>query len=351
MFIDSYRYLPIADGVGSLMPSPVQWCPHIEFPLHPPACLPFDGAWPLARSRPDHQADARRLMAASKNKKYEDRLDTHGLFGHYTPSDVMDQLHRHNEIELNFIEQGTFTYLFGGNLVQLPPRRLIIFWAAKPHRIVQNEPNTSHVVLTIPLSWFISWKLPQDFTHAVLQGGVLIEPQTEPGDLDHQLMRLWMNDLKRQEVDLQRAVLLEVEGRLRRLAHSLGESGLKKQAANLHHVHSGQGGLDKVSQMAQFVAEHFREPITVAQIAAAARLHPNYAMNLFQSTCGASLMNYVTAHRITHSQLMLVTTDEKVLTIAYESGFGSASQFYALFKRQCGMSPIDYRNTMQLARQ
>ena len=44
-------------------------------------------------------------------------------------------------------------------------------------------------------------------------------------------------------------------------------------------------------------------------------LHPNYAMNLFRQTFGTTMTHFITEHRISHAQRLLVTTDEAILTV------------------------------------
>ena len=95
--------------------------------------------------------------------------------------------------------------------------------------------------------------------------------------------------------------------------------------------------------MAAHIALHYTEKLRVEDIAKAAGLNPNYAMNLFSRTCGMSLLDYVIQHRLFHSRRLLATTDAKVIEIALESGFGSLSRFYEAFQRAYGRSPQAYR--------
>ena len=46
---------------------------------------------------------------------------------------------------------------------------------------------------------------------------------------------------------------------------------------------------------------------------------------------------------ISHAQRLLAISDQKVLAIALDSGFGSVSRFNAAFKEACGCSPHQYR--------
>jgi transcriptional regulator GlxA family with amidase domain len=99
----------------------------------------------------------------------------------------------------------------------------------------------------------------------------------------------------------------------------------------------------KVEKMTAFVAANYTAHIGVADIAAAARMHPNAAMRLFRQSCGLTLLEYVTMHRIWHAQYLLAATDTKIRVVAEQCGFASASRFYAMFERIVGMRPREYR--------
>lgn len=74
------------------------------------------------------------------------------------------------------------------------------------------------------------------------------------------------------------------------------------------------------------------EPLQLGQIAQAVDLHLGYATDLFRKTIGITIMDYLTQHRIAHAQRLLATTNQRVLDIAMEVGFTSASRFYATFQ-------------------
>jgi AraC-like DNA-binding protein len=97
--------------------------------------------------------------------------------------------------------------------------------------------------------------------------------------------------------------------------------------------------------LACYVARHYHEPLTAGKIAEANNLHPNYAMNLFRQAFGTTITTFITQHRITHAQRLLVTTSDSILEIALAAGFQSLSRFNEAFKKACGCSPRDYRKT------
>jgi len=72
-------------------------------------------------------------------------------------------------------------------------------------------------------------------------------------------------------------------------------------------------------------------------------LHPNYAMSLFKKAFGTTLIEYLTHHRVSHAQRLLATTDEKIVEVAFNSGFNSISRFNEAFRRACNCAPREYR--------
>jgi transcriptional regulator GlxA family with amidase domain len=88
--------------------------------------------------------------------------------------------------------------------------------------------------------------------------------------------------------------------------------------------------------------------MTVVDIAKHINMHPASATKLFKKICGMSLMHYITQHRIFHAQRLLMSTDMKIVDVALESGYQSASRFYAAFKEFSGLSPQEYRQSVDL---
>lgn len=249
---------------------------------------------------------------------------------------LMPRPHRHSEIELNFVCDGAITYLHRDRLVTIPAGRLAIFWAAIPHQLVEGNESTFYYV-TIPLETFLAWKLPQAFTQALLFGDLIMDADGENTSYTHTLFQRWYADL-----DSERAfiALLEIEARLWRLTLDARQSRLNGPLKPAHAA-------NKANQMANFIVEHYEEPLTIEAISASVGLHPNYAMQLFKRVFGLSLLEYAIQYRVAQAQRLLATTDDNVLTIAIQTGFGSSSNFYMAFKKYCGQSPNTYRYALR----
>ncbi len=245
--------------------------------------------------------------------------------------------HWHNEIEINIISHGSMTYLWHGNRRHIRAPAIALFWGGMPHQVIDVGNDSECFWIYIPLPWFLQWNLPGEFTQEVL-GGQLTEQQIS-GDSGPllELASRWRHDLREEDTELNAIVLLEIHAQIRRLARNFQSSASGGHARHLH------GPIDRLEAMVKFMAANFQERLVIADIAAAADLHPNYACALFKQACGITLHNYLTQLRISHAQRLLVTTDRTVIDIASEAGFGSASRFYEAFKASCNQSPDEFR--------
>ena len=254
----------------------------------------------------------------------------------------MPELHQHREVEVNLVVEGELTYLFGGSLATLPAGQVAVFWAMIPHQTVHIVEGTCSFRIHIPLARFLQWDLPSEFTSCLLHGEIVREPDASWAAHDNWLFEQWRVDLDVPSTDVNQIVLLELEARIRRLARSVFLSSDKDPENDLTPAIRDRA-FEKVEQMAVYITENYQERITTSDIAAAAGLHPKYAMTLFRDRCGITIGEYLAQQRISQAQRLLATTEKKIVDIAFTSGFGSLSQFYDVFTRHCHQSPKDFR--------
>jgi AraC family transcriptional regulator, melibiose operon regulatory protein len=256
---------------------------------------------------------------------------------------------KHNEIELNYFDRGRLTYLFWGERLIIEGGRPALFWAATPHQIVDFEDIDSYLVITLPLPWVLNWNLPEALITQVLNGRLIQEEKCPDGYPDHHIFEQWHRDINLQSGYCHEFVLLEIKARLLRLAANLiASNALTTGASHDRTKPVGAQNVSKIESMAKFIAQNYTNQICAADIASKVGLHPDYAADLFHKTFGITLNNFVIQYRVQHAQRMLVTTNGKILDIAFQSGFNSLSRFNASFKQLCGCTPREYRIAHQL---
>ncbi len=258
-----------------------------------------------------------------------------GLYSWHLHPPLMPLPHRHSDIEINFLLAGTITYLHRDQVVTIPSGRLAIFWAAIPHQLTERPLDCDMCILTIPLALFLAWKLPGHLTQPLLMGELLVERNAALTDADRLAFPRWHQDFG---LDQAFIALKEIEARLWRLLPApVAPSSPAQRVAEER----------RVSQIAHYIVEHYAEPLTIPGIADAVGLHPSYLMTIFKATFGMTIGEYIQQYRVAQAQRLLATSEESVLTIALQTGFGSTSSFYATFKKIVGCAPLDYRRTVR----
>ncbi|TQL91084.1 helix-turn-helix domain-containing protein [Pseudonocardia kunmingensis] len=257
---------------------------------------------------------------------------------------AMSSAHRHDDVEVNLVEREPLTYLFGGTLVTVEPGQAALFWASVPHRLIDTPQNwDAHVRwLHVPLARVLAWGLPEQAVGELLRGTPLITRQPEYPD--SAAFARWSQDLGSDAPDVNAIALLEIQAGVRRLLRSALPQADAAEAGGSRRPEVTDA-VRHVVAMARFITEHYREPIQAADVAAAAHLHPNYAMTVFREVLGTTIHTYLTDRRIAEAQRLLLTGTATTSEIAESSGFGSHSGFYAAFAQACGVPPGAYRRT------
>ena len=265
-----------------------------------------------------------------------------GLVGRAEAKEPFRRLHFHDDIEIGVNERYPVVAIFGGRRITLPPNHLVVFWASQPHGPIETTPGGWAYGVHLPLPWVLQWRLPPLLMRRLLAGDVLIDPPGDRPTADLKLLKNWVRLLGDDSKELHSVVLLEAEGRLRRLAVDLARRKPLPEATSVPH---SRGTLGRFERMATLVATHYREPLTIDDIAQSVHMAPAYAMRVFRKFSGMTLHEFLMHHRVSHAQRLLATTDRTIDRIAAESGFGSPARFYASFRKSVGQSPSAYRRS------
>jgi AraC-like DNA-binding protein len=250
---------------------------------------------------------------------------------------------RHDEVEVNFLNRGTLTYLIGGERVTIQPRRVTTFWAAVPHQIVAFDDVNFYYVVTVPFGWVLQWGLPEQLLSGLTKGQMISDSNAARAIIDSHMFEQWYADVEKDPGGYREIVVLELRARLLRLARSVQRQTASPPSLTDTTHQQKQTNLEKAEAMACFVARNYQSRIQVKDIAGCVGLHPDYAATLFRKTFGTTLNVLITRHRIAHAQRRLVTTEERIVNIASDSGFDSLSRFNRAFKQLAGMTPRQYR--------
>lgn len=119
------------------------------------------------------------------------------------------------------------------------------------------------------------------------------------------------------------------------------ESGHMLQAAQ-------QVPLDVAMELVKaYLRDHLADDLPVRTIAKLVALSPFYLIRSFKAHVGVPPHRYLLQVRIERAMELLAASSLTVTQICHRVGFGSLSHFINTFRRQTGMSPLEYRRWAQ----
>jgi AraC family transcriptional regulator len=104
----------------------------------------------------------------------------------------------------------------------------------------------------------------------------------------------------------------------------------------------------RLRAVVEYIEEHLDAGPTLEQMAAIARLSPNYFAWQFKRATGLPPHHYVIARRVERAKQLLQTgSDFSLAEVATHAGFSDQSQFSHHFKRLIGITPGQFRTRVR----
>jgi AraC-like DNA-binding protein len=106
----------------------------------------------------------------------------------------------------------------------------------------------------------------------------------------------------------------------------------------------GQAVHPQVLKAIDYIQEHLSDPkLTIARIAFALDIHPDYLGHLFAAQVGQRMGQFIIAKRVELAKTLLATTDWQIKRIAYETGYANPNWFCHVFIVHTGLTPGECR--------
>lgn len=230
--------------------------------------------------------------------------------------------HSHQRTTFAVMVEGSFDLLLPGRRLECPPSTVLTEPAGERHA---NEisPRGAHVIVVQPDpedSDLIEPCLPMLETLNHLSVGGVFElarrlgrEVEEPDDVSPLSMQ---------------AIALEMLVRAARVKEAR-QSGRRPPAW--------------LARVRDLIHEHFRERLTLADLAREAGVHPAHLACVFREHHGVPVGTYIRRLKLEWAADRVASTRSALGRIAVQAGFADQSHFNRLFKRRMGMTPGQYR--------
>jgi AraC-like DNA-binding protein len=234
--------------------------------------------------------------------------------------------HAHADIEWNYLERGSFRYRWRGAEVELPPQRLVLFWAGLPHQALRCSDDCVFTVGVLPAARVLAWRLPRAALARLQAGEWLCGNEDRHGD-DRRLLDRWRSDLAGRAPHRDQ-VELEAQARFRRLLIDAAPGAAAEP--------------DAARLLAALVERHTDADLSTERLAGELGLNPKRACAQLRAHVGETPGRFLRAYRIGEAQRLL-TAGRAAAATGRAVGFGSTAAFYAAFRAVVGASPAAWQ--------
>ena len=111
-------------------------------------------------------------------------------------------------------------------------------------------------------------------------------------------------------------------------------------------AHAGGLSPSALRRVKDHVAKHLDAALSLDELAAVVDLSPYHFAHAFKESAGVPPYRFVMLERVEEAKRLLRHTDWRVSDVAAAVGYESQGHFATLFKRETGVSPVQYRKIL-----
>ena len=253
--------------------------------------------------------------------------------------------HYHREVELIHFEKGSGTQFIGDSVYRFSSGDVILVGSNLPHYWSFDSSyldRDATRVADVRVAHFNDDFWGADFLN-------LPENTSIRQLLTDAKQGIAVHGAARTAVQRLLAELLETEGakRIILLIEALTTIADTKDRALLSSVgfspQRQHGENDRINNIYDFALQHFRQRISLDEIAEVAGMSSNAFCRYFKSRTGKTFSQFLIEIRVGHACKLLIENDLSVKEICYDAGFRNFAGFHKYFKQITGKSPLNYR--------
>ena len=256
-----------------------------------------------------------------------------------------DRMHQHAFFELVYVMHGSAVHRLGSAAAKLTAGDYFIVDMGSFH--CYQEIEEFEIVNCLFLPEYIDRalincpSLSALLSNRIMRFGVPIDIQPadktyhdSDGSVRKLVSAMEAEFLNRQTgyIEMIRCCLTEILVRAARLADR-GEN------ARDHHP--------AVAAMAEYLSEHYAEPLSLKTLSGRLGYAPQYLSNLFHKESGMSLSTYLQRLRVEKACVLLSDDRLRIAQIAQKVGYGDLKHFNSVFRQYKNMSPREFRTLIR----
>lgn len=252
-------------------------------------------------------------------------------------------LHKHKELEINYVEGGNgLMRIVGDSVEPVQDLDLAIVGSGLEHQWAEPQGFEEHEMHEITIHFSRSLLGEELLANQYFKGINMLFQRSQRGMCFSQAAvarvkgKLWQ--MANMEPGFARfMLLLEV-------LHELSETDDFRLLASEEFSHSAiPSDNQRIRLVLEYINKHFREEIRLQDLADLVCMTPTSFSRFFNLRTHMSVSDYIIECRLGYATRQLVDSVQTVLEICYDSGFNNVSNFNRIFKKRKGYTPTEFR--------
>lgn len=267
------------------------------------------------------------------SSRFEISKKTHQPYYH------MHSAHTHSYYEMFYLISGSCDLFIKNNVYHLTPGNITFIPADTLHRTSYSN-AAFHECVSIEFTPNYINELTAQFGSVWLQNHLFSKifylPEEYRSDINYMLNHILAED---QSCDAFSNCMLKMyfQALIVRILRYINDSSILI-------VNNNTRATDETLQLAiDYINEHFKNNITLDDLAGLLHLNPSYFSKKFKAANGLGFKEYLNNVRINHSEKLLIETDMSITEIAFECGYFNSNYYGDAFKKINGVSPSVFR--------
>jgi AraC-like DNA-binding protein len=112
-------------------------------------------------------------------------------------------------------------------------------------------------------------------------------------------------------------------------------------------THIPDGISSEVYVCINYIRSHTNEPIRISDVAAQVHCSTSYIAKRFKAELGTNIGEYINSCKLEDAKNLLIYSDKSLSEISNFLSFSNQSHFQNVFKKEYGVTPMQYRKQMQ----
>ncbi|MBN2524066.1 MAG: helix-turn-helix domain-containing protein [Bacteroidales bacterium] len=257
--------------------------------------------------------------------------------------------HYHNNFEISFITEGSGKRIVGDSIEEFHPGDMVFIGCNLPHVWIAEKEALISTNRTLEMVFL-------QFSSNVLSPQILSLPEfnnvKKALDLSERGIQIIGNTLNEvSEIMLQLPYLKSFDRMLHffRMMDIIGRSKTNIQLASKEYLKLRfTTGNKRIASIHEYLMNNYREEVNLKKLADLVNMAEGSLCRFFKMNMGITLFEYLNKIKIEFACKLLMDPDMSILEVCFDSGFNNISHFNKQFKKNTGVTPMEYRKRFKL---